>query len=207
MVMQEMIRANGFRRTMSSGMTFDGKLSINNESDKTFPLNRILFCLIDEEMELSFRSQNCLKKAGIKLIGQLVQKSQSELLDLNNFGRTSLREIEKALHEIDLTLEMTLNFPPWNGDGDGNELIHILSLQEPGGGFYIDDNAAKALGINLKELNQKPQVKNSEKNREKPSIPHTRYLLDRLESKFEKEMPFFTSLVKQHQKWLEKVTK
>ncbi len=189
--------ADVYQRTSSSGMVFDRKLPINKEAEKAFQHNRILLGLIEEEMELSFRSQNCLNSSGIKLIGQLVQKSASELLDLKNFGRTSLREIEKSLSEMGLTLEITLDFYPWNGDGNGAELIQILSLQKPGGGFLIDNKAAEQLGIDLKELNQPVSKK-------KLSLLHTKYLLDRLELKFEQDIPYLTSLLKPHRKWLEK---
>lgn len=204
MGMQGMIRTKGHQRTTSSGMVFDGKLPVNDESENALPLNGILFRLIEEEMELSFRSLNCLNNAGIKLIGQLVQKSASELLDLKNFGRTSLREIENILTEMGLTLEMTLDVPPWNGEGNGTELVQILSLQEPDGGFHIDDNAARALGIDLKEVKHKLQEANSDKNRKKLSLHYTKYLLSRLESKFVKDMPYLTGLIKSHQKWLDK---
>ena len=105
---------------------------------------------------------------------------------------------------MDLTLEMTLDFPPWNGDGNGAELIQILNLQESVGGFYIDDHAAEKLGIDLEELNQKLPERNSAKNRKTLKILHTKYLLDQMESKFQKDMPFLTGLIKLHRRWLEK---
>ena len=204
MSMQGTIRVKGHQRTTSSGMVFDGKLPDNDVSENMFPQNEILLLLIEDEMELSFRSLNCLNKAGIRLIGHLVQKSTSELLGLPNFGRTSLREIEKILTEMDLTLEVTLDFPPWNGDGNGAELIQILSLRDRLGGFYIDKSAAGALGIDLKEVNQKLRETNSAKNRKKLSLLHTKYLLDRLESKFQGDMPCLKGIIKSHRKWLEK---
>lgn len=198
-----MIRKNGYERTSSSGMVFNGKWPVKGKSDKACQLNGILLRLIEEEMELSFRSQHCLNNAGIKLIGQLVQKSASELLDLKNFGRTSLREIEKILTEMGLTLEMTLDFPPWNGDGNGDELIQILSLQKPGSGFHIDDNAARALGIDLKEVKQELRGSKPANKAEKLLILHTKYFLELLESKFQKDMPYLAGLIKPHRKWLE----
>jgi DNA-directed RNA polymerase subunit alpha len=72
-------------------------------------------------MELSIRAQNCLERADISLIGHLVQKSGSELLAMKNFGRTSLKEIEEALSGMGLSLGMTLDFPPWNGDSKKEE--------------------------------------------------------------------------------------
>jgi len=65
-----------------------------------------------EELELSVRSANCLKNAGIKLIGELVSKSESEMLKTQNFGRKSLNEIKDILTEMGLTLGMKLDgFP------------------------------------------------------------------------------------------------
>jgi len=53
-----------------------------------------------EELELSVRSYNCLKNAGIKTIGELVQKSEGEMLKTKNFGRKSLNEIKEILNEM-----------------------------------------------------------------------------------------------------------
>jgi hypothetical protein len=204
---QRMMGVNSCQRTMSSGMVFDGKLSVRSKSNKASRLNGILLRLIEEEMELTVRSQKCLNNAGIRLIGQLVQKPTSELLDLGNFGRKSLREIEKVLTEMDLTLEMNFDFPPWNGDGNGAELIQILSLQHPGGGFYIDDNAAKALGIDSQGLIQALEDGSPAHIGAKPSISHTKYLLNRLESKFEKDILPLADFIKTQRRWLAKSLK
>jgi DNA-directed RNA polymerase subunit alpha len=65
-----------------------------------------------EELELSVRSANCLKNANIRLIGELVQKSEAEMLKTQNFGRKSLNEIKDILADMGLGLGMTLeNFP------------------------------------------------------------------------------------------------
>lgn len=65
-----------------------------------------------EELELSVRSANCLKNANIRLIGELVQKSEAEMLKTQNFGRKSLNEIKDILAEMGLGLGMHLeNFP------------------------------------------------------------------------------------------------
>jgi DNA-directed RNA polymerase subunit alpha len=65
-----------------------------------------------EELELSVRSANCLKNAQINLIGELVQKSEAEMLKTQNFGRKSLNEIKDILSEMGLSLGMKLeNFP------------------------------------------------------------------------------------------------
>jgi len=75
-------------------------------------LNEHLFKSVDE-LELSVRSANCLKHANIKLIGELVQKTESEILATKNFGRKSLNEIKEILTEMGLGFGMKLeNFPP-----------------------------------------------------------------------------------------------
>jgi DNA-directed RNA polymerase subunit alpha len=74
-------------------------------------LNENLFRTVDE-LELSVRSANCLKNADIKYIGELVQKSEAEMLKTKNFGRKSLNEIKEMLSEMGLSLGMKLeNFP------------------------------------------------------------------------------------------------
>ncbi len=69
-----------------------------------------------EELELSVRSANCLQNANIKYIGDLVQKTESEMLKTKNFGRKSLKEIKEILHEMGLSLGMKLDgWPPKPG--------------------------------------------------------------------------------------------
>jgi len=67
-----------------------------------------------DDLELSVRSANCLKNAGINLIGELVQKTEAEMLKTKNFGRKSLNEIKEILAEMGLSFGMRLDFPPWN---------------------------------------------------------------------------------------------
>src|ERR1051326_4659608 len=62
-----------------------------------------------EELELSVRSYNCLKNAGIQTIGELVQKSESEMLRTKNFGRKSLNEIKEILAGMGLSLGMRMD--------------------------------------------------------------------------------------------------
>ena len=68
-----------------------------------------------EELELSVRSANCLKNDNIVYIGDLVQKSESEMLRTPNFGRKSLNEIKEVLSNMRLNLgEMVPEWPPEN---------------------------------------------------------------------------------------------
>ena len=74
-------------------------------------LNENLWRTVDE-LELSVRSANCLQNANIKYIGELVQKTESEMLKTKNFGRKSLKEIKEILAEMGLQLGMKLdNWP------------------------------------------------------------------------------------------------
>jgi len=79
--------------------------------DEPTPLNPNLFKSVDE-LELSVRSANCLQNANIKYIGELVQKTESEMLKTKNFGRKSLNEIKEILTSMGLSLGMHLEgFP------------------------------------------------------------------------------------------------
>jgi DNA-directed RNA polymerase subunit alpha len=72
-----------------------------------------------EDMELSVRSANCLKNADIQYIGQLVQKTDAEMLKTKNFGRKSLNEIKALLSQHNLSLNMNLEgwIPPNQREG------------------------------------------------------------------------------------------
>lgn len=66
-----------------------------------------------EELELTVRSANCLKAEGIKYIGDLVQRTEVELLKTPNLGKKSLTEIKDLLASQGLSLGMRLeNWPP-----------------------------------------------------------------------------------------------
>jgi DNA-directed RNA polymerase subunit alpha len=74
------------------------------------PLNENLFRSVDE-LELSVRSANCLQNANITLIGELVQKTEQDMLKTKNFGRKSLKEIKEILSTMGLSLGM--KFDNW----------------------------------------------------------------------------------------------
>src|ERR1700727_2818092 len=68
-----------------------------------------------DELELSVRSANCLKNDNIVYIGDLVQKTEAEMLRTPNFGRKSLNEIKEVLAQMGLHLGMEIpNWPPEN---------------------------------------------------------------------------------------------
>src|SRR5712672_3476146 len=79
--------------------TEERKPEIKNEN-----LNRSV-----EELELSVRSYNCLKNANIQTIGELVQKTEAEMLKTKNFGRKSLNEIKEILASMGLSLGMKID--------------------------------------------------------------------------------------------------
>jgi DNA-directed RNA polymerase subunit alpha len=84
------------------------------EERDDLPFNRNLLRKVDE-LELSVRSANCLKNDNIVYIGDLVQKSEQEMLRTPNFGRKSLNEIKEVLTSMGLGLGMTVTgWPPEN---------------------------------------------------------------------------------------------
>ena len=99
--------------------------SVEAEKKDELPFNRNLLRKVDE-LELSVRSANCLKNDSIVYIGDLVQKTEAEMLRTPNFGRKSLNEIKEVLSQMGLHLGMeVVGWPPEN--------IETLSkgLEEP----------------------------------------------------------------------------
>jgi len=92
------------------------------EEEDSETLNENLFRPVSE-LELSVRSANCLKNAEITMIGELVKKTEAEMLKTKNFGRKSLNEIKTILNEMGLTLGMKLDDfpPPKSPDEKGDE--------------------------------------------------------------------------------------
>jgi len=78
------------------------------EEKESSKLNDNLYKSV-EDLELSVRSANCLRNANIHYIGELVQKSESEMLKTKNFGRKSLNEIKALLSDMDLMLGMKID--------------------------------------------------------------------------------------------------
>src|SRR5512141_1564054 len=121
---------------MNIFINFEEEMETTAASDERKPeirnenLNRSV-----EELELSVRSYNCLKNANIQSIGELVQKTEAEMLKTKNFGRKSLNEIKEILTSMGLSLGMKIDeqgnavptpqstsasIYPSYGDGDGN---------------------------------------------------------------------------------------
>lgn len=95
-------------------LTFDESLEPSEESKMVgnSSLNENLFRSVDD-LELSVRSANCLKNANIRFIGELVVRSEAEMLKTKNFGRKSLNEIKEILTEMGLGLGMKIDgWPP-----------------------------------------------------------------------------------------------
>ncbi len=80
-------------------------------ADEPETLNPNLFKAVDE-LELSVRSANCLQNANIRFIGELVQRTEAEMLKTKNFGRKSLNEIKETLVSLGLGLGMTIENLP-----------------------------------------------------------------------------------------------
>ena len=88
-------------------------------SEEAAKLNENLDKSVDE-LELSVRSANCLQNANIRYIGELVQKTEAEMLKTKNFGRKSLNKIKEILAGMGLSLGMKLdNWPAPQGENAG----------------------------------------------------------------------------------------
>lgn len=98
------------KEQMSIFINFDEEPEPEPEepAEEEEPLNENLFRSV-EELELSVRSANCLKNANIRYIGELVQRTEQEMLKTKNFGRKSLNEIKEVLVEMGLNLGMELD--------------------------------------------------------------------------------------------------
>jgi DNA-directed RNA polymerase subunit alpha len=99
------------------------------EYDEEFERMRELLHRSVDELELSVRSSNCLTSANIRTIGELVQKSESEMLKQRNFGRKSLKEIQEILAGMNLTFGMDVS--KWTGAPQAPEAEVAMA-----GGYY-----------------------------------------------------------------------
>ena len=104
-----------FQDQLSMFVNFDDPKEVIKEVKSTEPeFNKNLLKRV-EELELSVRSMNCLKNDNIIYIGDLVQKTEPEMLRTPNFGRKSLNEIKEVLNTMSLYLGMEIpNWPPDN---------------------------------------------------------------------------------------------
>jgi DNA-directed RNA polymerase subunit alpha len=88
--------------------------TVDKQDDEKMKLKKLLNMSVNE-IELSVRAANCLNNANITSVGQLAQKSESEMLKYRNFGKKSLNEIKDKLTQLGLALGMT--FEPGLIDG------------------------------------------------------------------------------------------
>jgi len=105
------IAAKILKEQLKIFIPFEEEIEEESKPVQTTPailLNENLYKRIDE-LELSARSANCLQNANIRHIGELVQKTEAELLRTKNFGRKSLKEIKEVLSEMDLQLGMRID--------------------------------------------------------------------------------------------------
>lgn len=80
-----------------------GGLSLGEDTSTKAPVSPNLLLPI-EDMDLSVRSYNCLKREGVATVGELVDKTEQDLLDVRNFGQKSIEEVKQKLQEMGLSL-------------------------------------------------------------------------------------------------------
>ena len=77
-------------------------IAIGPAEDETLQSGEL--ATIIEDLNLSVRSYNCLKREGVNTVGDLVQRSEQELMDIRNFGQKSIEEVKAKLEELGLSL-------------------------------------------------------------------------------------------------------
>ncbi len=112
------VAAKILQEQLQSFITFDNKAEVVTEDyiedDLKLDFNKNLIKTIDE-LELSVRSYNCLKNENIIYVGDLVSRSETEMLKTANFGRKSLNELKENLKAMGLNFGMKLpDWPPQN---------------------------------------------------------------------------------------------
>ncbi|MBT4922693.1 MAG: DNA-directed RNA polymerase subunit alpha [Rickettsiales bacterium] len=111
------IAAKIVKEQMSTFINFDENIIApedDADSVESLPFDAILLKKVDE-LELSVRSQNCLKNEAITYIGDLVIRSENDMLRTPNFGRKSLNEIKAILQSLDMNFGMEISeWPPEN---------------------------------------------------------------------------------------------
>jgi hypothetical protein len=102
------------RRFVSQDLLATAAFAVEEARHPELAFNAALLKKVDE-LELSVRSANCLKNDNIVYIGDLIQKTEAEMLRTPNFGRKSLNEIKEVLASMGLHLGMEVpNWPPDN---------------------------------------------------------------------------------------------
>ena len=108
---QQALAARILQDQLQLFINFEEPQAVAEEEKKDeLPFNKNLLRKVDE-LELSVRSANCLKNDNIVYIGDLIQKTEAEMLRTPNFGRKSLNEIKEILHSMGLSLGMRLDQP------------------------------------------------------------------------------------------------
>ena len=74
------------------------------KEDKGDPVNKGLVMMI-EDLDLSVRSYNCLKRAGIQTVEELTQKTEDEMMRVRNLGKKSLKEVKEKIYDLGLTFK------------------------------------------------------------------------------------------------------
>ncbi|MBO4400965.1 MAG: DNA-directed RNA polymerase subunit alpha [Selenomonadaceae bacterium] len=85
--------------------------ALPTESQPTADREKHILDMAIEDLDLSVRSFNCLKRAGISVVGDLVSRSEEDMMKVRNLGRKSLEEVKKKLNDFDLSLKPSPNLP------------------------------------------------------------------------------------------------
>lgn len=102
------------------------------------------FTMPIEDMDLTVRSFNCLKREGIHTVGELVSRTEADLLDIRNFGQKSIDEVKLKLHTMGLGLKDSPAFDP-------SQITGIYDDDEFGGGGFFESVDSRPAGAAAQE--------------------------------------------------------
>jgi DNA-directed RNA polymerase subunit alpha len=94
---------------LNLGPDVEEKEPVKEEKDEQFEMTKKILLMPVDELDLSVRSQNCLRSANIKIIADLVNKNESEMLHYRNFGRKSLAELGELIEGFGLSFGMDVD--------------------------------------------------------------------------------------------------
>jgi hypothetical protein len=167
---------------------------------------------IGEEVEWTVRTMNCLSKANIVTLGDLVRKTERDLMMLQNFGTKSLKEVKSGLQEIGLSLGMSLPV-----DGHSNQpclpsigridwknhdcLYLLLSYQRAEGGFDADPRLFDILKIPAEEASSLAEQIKTKGATDKKILLATSLVLSFLSLRLDARKDFWNGLMSKSVEW------
>lgn len=181
-------------------------------------LHKRLLSLIENELEFSVRAANCLKRKQIRLVGDLIQTRNDDLLKIKGLGKKTINEIHEELEDIRKKIDamfpkslaredgrVRIMFSPWNeSEHLDDEFLRIMRNQEGKAGFLLDGETTKLIGLqhdHLSDLAARLRVKDKT---DKEKLLSTAIITRFLEKQFCGTTRYYLrAVLKPHREWME----